>query len=67
MCLLFLYFQLGDFCLQFANVSVCGFVFLGLINLSANQFDLLLNCGHDKTLQSSRRGAHSSMLLPAHP
>ena len=67
MCLFFFDFQLGDFRFQFANVSVCCFVFLGLVNLSANQFDLLLNCGHDKTLQSERRAAHSSMLLPPPP
>ena len=67
MCPFFLDLQLGDFGLQFPDVSVCGFVLLSLVNLSANQFDLLLNCGHDKTLQSERSAAHSSMLLPTHP
>ena len=60
----FLDFQLRDFRLQFAYVGVCSLVFLGLVDLGANQIDLLLNRGHNNTLQSQRRGAHSSMLLP---
>lgn len=42
-CLLFLDFELSDFGLQLPNVGVGGLVLLGLVNLGANQFDLLFD------------------------
>ena len=42
-CLFLLQLELGNFRLQFPNVSVGGFVFLRLVDLSANHFDLLFD------------------------
>ena len=57
--LLFLELELGDFCLQLPDVGVGGLVFLGLVDLGANHFDLLFDRRH---VEPSRIGAWSAVL-----
>ena len=51
---LYLAFECGNFCLQFAEVMHCLLVFLRLVNLRLNLGNLLLDCGQYITSRALR-------------